>query len=205
MDSDFNLSLSGLRVIVANIYDDIKNSLDRPLALTGMMGAGKSYIGKKLAYRLSLPFYDSDKLIEQETGKRISEIFSAEGENVFRAMEKTMLLNLLQQGPCVISTGGGCIENEELRQAIRNHAIGIWIKADIKALQERLKKDETRPLLKGGDMQGVLRKLLAEREPYYCEAPIHVDNVKNRDAVEDLINKILKFIQDKGVPQKGNL
>ncbi len=148
--------------------------IDRPIVLIGMMGVGKSSVGRKLALTLNLPFVDADDEIEQAAQLSIAEIFDQFGEAEFRDGERRVLARLMEQQAGVIATGGGAFCNEETRKLILEKAIAIWLDADIDTLVERVSRKDNRPLLRNGDPREILTKLRAEREPAYSQAPIHV-------------------------------
>jgi shikimate kinase len=146
----------------------------RPITLIGLMGAGKSSIGKRLAARLQLPFVDADDEIETAAGMTISEIFARFGEAHFRDGERRVIARLIDGRPKVIATGGGAFMAEETRALILARTHAVWLDADIETLVERVRKRGHRPLLKGKDPGLVLRDLLAVRGPVYALAPIRV-------------------------------
>jgi len=144
----------------------------RCIVLVGMMGAGKTSIGRRLANLLHLPFLDADSEIEKAANLSIAEIFAAYGEAHFREGEKRVVMRLLSNGPAVLATGGGAYLNEETRQRCRTEGVTIWLKADVPVLLERVRKKGNRPLLERDDPESVMRRLLSEREPVYAEADI---------------------------------
>ena len=146
----------------------------RAVVLIGMMGAGKSSVGRRLAKVLLLPFVDADTEIEKAAGMTIPEIFSRHGEPYFRAGETRVVSRLLDQRTSVIATGGGAWMDASTREKVRERAISVWLRADVDVLLRRVKKRGGRPLLKTGDQEGTLRRLLAEREPVYAEADLTV-------------------------------
>lgn len=148
----------------------------RTVALVGMMGAGKSSVGRRLAAALGLPFFDADCEIEQAAGKTIAEIFEAYGEAEFRRGERQVIARLLQQPPCVLATGGGAILDPATRALMRAHAISIWLRSDLDTLMRRIERRDSRPLLRTPDPRGTLARLLAERAPLYAEADLVVDS-----------------------------
>lgn len=156
----------------------------RSLVLIGMMGAGKSSIGRKLAQRLSLPFVDADTEIERAAGMSITDIFDKHGEASFRAGEARVIARLLDGGPQVLATGGGAFMNPQSREAIRAKGVSIWLKADHEVLMKRIKRRNDRPLLKTEDPAGTLQRLMAERDPVYAEADVVVHS---RDVPHDII------------------
>jgi shikimate kinase len=163
--------------VPAEQIDLIKTRLDRPVVLVGMMGVGKSHVGKKLAAALGVDFTDSDELIEKRAGYKIAEIFELFGEDKFRAAETRTVLEALERGPSVLSTGGGAVMNEQVREKISANSISIWLRATQEELVERLKNSRNRPLLKNGETAEVVGRLLAQRQPYYEQSKITVDIV----------------------------
>jgi shikimate kinase len=162
------------------------------LVLVGLMGVGKSTIGRRLAARLGLPFVDADDEIELAAGMSIQEIFDTYGEAQFRDGERRVIARLIDGSPKVIATGGGAFVQEDTRQLILEKATAIWLDADINILVERVSRREGRPLLKDRDPRDVLIKLAGERAPFYAQAPIRV---MSSDSPHDAtIDKILKAI-----------
>ena len=151
-------------------------ALDKPVILVGLMGAGKSTIGRRLASALSLPFVDSDNEISEAAGCSISDIFETYGETIFRDLEQRVLLRLVSSAPCVIATGGGAFINPAIREAIKDKAISVWLRADLEVLLERVSRRDTRPLLKTGDKGVILTKLMEERYPIYAQADLTIDS-----------------------------
>ncbi|HET9904888.1 MAG TPA: shikimate kinase [Xanthobacteraceae bacterium] len=169
----------------------------RSIALVGMMGAGKSSVGRRLAIRLNLPFVDADTEIEAAAGMTIPEIFAAHGEGAFRSGEARVIARLLDAGPQVLATGGGAFMNADTRAAIREKAVSVWLKADLDVLMRRVKRRSDRPLLKTADPAATLKALMAEREPVYAEADLIV---ASRDAphalvVEDIVAGLQQFFR----------
>lgn len=146
----------------------------RNIVLVGMMGAGKTSIGRRLAQVLHLPFVDADVEIEKAANQTIPEIFATYGEAHFREGERRVVSRLLASGPKVVATGGGAFMSPETRQACAEQGITIWLKADLHVLMERVRKKSNRPLLQQPDPEGVMRRLLAEREPVYALADLTV-------------------------------
>jgi shikimate kinase len=173
--------------------------LSKPLVLTGMMGSGKTSIGRRLAARLQMPFVDLDEEIEREQKSKIPDIFSKYGEKVFRQIEKQKLQNLVQKEPAVIATGGGAVIDEGTRGMLTDCAIVVWLKTDVEVLASRVKGDENRPLLAGDNPKKVLRRILDQREPYYAQAPITIpNNGSNIDVtVEEILAAVKKYSGDK--------
>lgn len=150
--------------------------IDRPIALVGMMGAGKTTVGRRLAAVLNLPFFDADAEIEQAAGMSVSELFSKHGEESFRRGEAQVIERLLAAGPIVLATGGGALTNAETRALIGKRALSIWIRADVDTLVKRATKRATRPLLMKGDPKETIMRLLEARTPYYEQADIIIDS-----------------------------
>jgi shikimate kinase len=166
----------------------------RTIVMVGMMGAGKSSIGRRLANRLGMPFVDADTEIEQAANQSIPDIFEQYGETYFRDGERRVIQRLLDGKPKVLATGGGAFIQPETRAAIRASGISIWLKADRDLLLSRVKRRNNRPLLKLGDPAEVLERLINERYPIYAEAEIHV---QSRDVAHDqVIDDILAALAD---------
>ena len=146
----------------------------RPVTLVGLMGVGKTTIGRRLAARLDLPFVDADAEIEVASGMAVSEIFARFGEAHFRDGERRVIARLIDGAPKVIATGGGAFIDAETRALILARTRAVWLDADIATLVERVRRRDTRPLLKGKDPAEVLTALAAVRNPIYAEAPIHI-------------------------------
>jgi len=156
----------------------------RSIVLVGMMGAGKSSIGRRLAARLGIHFADADVEIEEAAGMSIADIFEAHGEPSFRAGEARVIARLLEHGPQVLATGGGAFMNPQTRTNIHGKGISVWLKADIDVLARRLRRRNDRPLLKTADPMATLANLLAERNPIYGEANLIA---MSRDVSHDVI------------------
>lgn len=156
----------------------LSRRIDRPIALVGMMGVGKSSVGRKLAATLKLPFVDADEAIEQAAQMPIPEIFAKFGEAYFRDGERRVIARLLEGQnpgrPSVIATGGGAFVNDQTRRLILDKAIAVWLDCDVETLYERVGRKGNRPLLQQGDPREILTRLKAERAPFYAEAPVKV-------------------------------
>jgi shikimate kinase len=148
----------------------------RTVALVGLMGAGKSAIGKRLALRLGLPFVDADDEIERAAGCTISEFFERFGEAEFRNGERRVIQRLLEGSPHVLSTGGGAYMDTETRALMRKHAITVWLRADLEVLYDRVRKRTHRPLLRQGEPRDILARLMNQRYPIYAEADLVVES-----------------------------
>ena len=157
---------------------------NRTIVLVGMMGAGKSSIGRRLASEFNLPFVDADTEIETAAGMSIPEIFEAHGEPYFRSGEARVIARLLESGPQVLASGGGAFINPQTRALIRARGISVWLKADLDVLLRRIKRRSDRPLLKTDDPEQTLRQLIAERYPIYAEADV---TIHSRDVSHDAI------------------
>lgn len=162
------------------------------LVLVGLMGVGKSTIGRRLAARLGLPFVDADEEIEKAAGMTIQEMFDRHGEPAFRDGERRVIARLIDGTPKVIATGGGAFVNDDTRRLILDKATAIWLDADINILVNRVARREGRPLLKDKDPRDVLARLARERAPFYAEAPIRVMSSDSpHDATVDAIMKAI--------------
>ena len=162
----------------------------RTVTLVGMMGAGKSSIGRRLALRLGIPFVDADVEIEKAAGMTINDIFAVRGEAEFRAGEARVILRLLESGPQVLATGGGAFTNPDTRTAIGAKGISIWLKAEFDVLMKRIKRRHDRPLLKTDDPGATLRKLIEERDPVYALADLTVQSreVMHEKIVDEIVS-----------------
>lgn len=149
--------------------------MKKPVVLVGMMGSGKTAVGRKVAARLDVPFFDADHAIMDAAHLSIPQIFDQLGEAWFRKKEKEIIAALLSGRPCVLATGGGAILNADTRALIHEKAVAIWLQADVATLLARVSKDTNRPLLKQGNPAETLEKLLAARRDFYAQADIHID------------------------------
>jgi shikimate kinase len=147
----------------------------RTIVLVGMMGVGKTSIGKRLAQALDLPFRDADEEIERAAGCTIPQIFAEHGEAEFRAGERRVIARLLQEPPQILATGGGAFMNPDTRQLIMEKALSVWLRADLDVLVRRVGRRDNRPLLKGKDARKTLAELMAVRDPVYAEADIAIE------------------------------
>lgn len=171
--------------------------LSRTVALVGMMGAGKSSIGRRLATRINVPFRDADTEIEGAAGCSIAELFERFGEAEFREGERRVILRVLKEAPHVLATGGGALLNAETREQIAKQTYSIWLRAPIELLLVRIERRETRPLLRNGNPRETLERLLREREPLYAQANLVIDaqDGPHHTAVE----RIVKTLKTAGV------
>ena len=180
----------------------IRKALGRKsVVLIGLMGAGKTAIGRRLAKRLDLAFTDADSEIEQAAGQHITDIFAEHGEAYFRDGEQRVIARLLENGPQVLATGGGAYMSEETRRNIARHGISVWLNADIDVLLERTGRRDNRPLLKVDDPEAVLKRLMEQRYPVYANADI---TVQSRDVAHEIIvDEILTALNQKMVSQNN--
>jgi len=165
---------------------------DRTIVLVGMMGAGKSAVGRQLAKRLGLRFVDADEEIERAADLTVAEIFNQYGEDYFRAGERRVIARLVDEGPCVLATGGGAFIDPETRTLLKHQTLSVWLNAEFDVLWERVAKRSHRPLLKTEDPQGTLRRLMEERYPVYAEADLTV--LSDRAPKEQTVRRVLAAI-----------
>jgi shikimate kinase len=168
--------------------------LDRPIVLVGLMGAGKSTVGRRLARRLGLPFVDSDVEIEEASGATTADLFERYGEHDFRDGERRLVARLIEGDVRVIATGGGAFIDRRTRQLLNERAITIWLDAPIDVLAERTGRRDNRPLLRGGDRAAKLARLAEERQASYAEAKIHIRS--SGGAHGDVVEAIVAALQD---------
>lgn len=174
----------------------------RNLVFVGLMGAGKSAVGRMVANQLGLPFVDTDVEIERVSRMSISELFAAYGEEEFRALETRVIKRLLRSGPRVVSTGGGAFINDKTRKQIERGGISLWLKADLEVLWERVNKRDHRPLLKTENPKQTLKDLMDKRYPVYELADL---TIQSRDVRKEVIaNEVLMAIIEKtGIEKTG--
>lgn len=166
--------------------------LTRPIVLVGLMGVGKSTVGRRLAHRLDLPFADADHEIETAADMTVAEIFERFGEAYFRDGERRVIARLLDGEPKVIATGGGAFVQDQTRAEILAHGLAIWLDAEIDVLADRVQRRDTRPLLKGRDPHATLSELAKVRNPLYALAPIHIRSARGpHEATVDAIIEAL--------------
>jgi shikimate kinase len=173
--------------------ETVKRSLNgRSIGLVGLMGAGKSTIGRRLAQKLGLAFVDADAEIERAAGKSVPDIFRDHGEDYFREGERRVIARLLESGSQVLATGGGAYMSKGTRENIERMGIAVWLKADISLLMKRVRRRDNRPLLKSEDPEEVMRQLMAERYPVYGLADITVESrdVPHNSIVSDVIRAL---------------
>ena len=168
--------------------------LGRHILLIGMMGAGKTAVGRALAARLKVPFIDSDHEIEAAANMSVPEIFARDGEGFFRRKESQVISRLLDEGPGVISTGGGAWMQARNREMIRRRAMSVWLNCDLEILWHRVRQRATRPLLQTADPKGTLERLLAQRAPVYAMADLDF-RVRSGDSIEQSATRLLQAIR----------
>jgi shikimate kinase len=173
---------------------DLAKRLDQPVVLVGLMGVGKSTVGRRLAKRLGLPFVDSDSEIEDAAGYTAAEMFERYGEQDFRDGERRLVARLIDGEIRVIATGGGAYVDARTRQLLNERAITVWLDAPVDVLAQRTARRDTRPLLKNGDPKDTLERLADERRPSYQQAHIHV---KSGDgAHRDVVDAIIQALEE---------
>lgn len=168
--------------------------LDRPIVLVGLMGAGKSTVGRRLARRLGLPFVDSDAEIEEAAGIGTAELFERFGESDFRDGERRLVARLIDGTVRVIATGGGAFIDPRTRQLLNERAITIWLDAPVEILAERTQRRDNRPLLRRGNRADTLARLADERGPMYAEAQIHIRS--GVGAHGDVVHEIIAALSE---------
>lgn len=168
----------------------------KTIALVGLMGVGKSSIGRRLALALGVPFRDADAEVEAAAGRSIPEIFEQFGEEAFRSGERRVIARLMEEGPHVLATGGGAFMNAETRALIKDKAISVWLKADLEVLARRVARKDNRPLVAGKDPLEVLRAQAEVRYPVYAEADIIVETgeTPHTVAVEAVLTAISEHV-----------
>ncbi|MBV9990472.1 MAG: shikimate kinase [Alphaproteobacteria bacterium] len=171
--------------------------LSRTVALVGMMGAGKSSVGRRLAARLGVAFKDADSEIEEAAGAPVIEIFERYGEAAFRDGERKVIARLLGEEPHVLATGGGAFVDPQTRARLKESAVTVWIKAPVDVLLARVQRRDTRPLLRNGDPRGTLERLLAARTPIYQEADVTVESDDGPHATA--VDRIVSALKQRGV------
>ena len=176
--------------------------IDRPIALVGMMGAGKTTVGRRLATALNLPFHDADSEIEQAAGMSVADLFARHGEESFRRGEAQVIERLLIGPPIVLATGGGALLHAETRALVKDRAISVWIRANVDTLVKRATKRATRPLLKDGDPKEIIAGLLEARTPLYAASDIAIDSNVGSHArtVATIIEALSEFLTRERAP-----
>jgi shikimate kinase len=174
----------------------LASRIDRPLVLVGMMGVGKSSVGRKLAQLLGLGFADADDAIVEAAHMPISDIFDQFGEAHFRDGERRVIARLLDDPRQVVATGGGAFVQPDTRALILDRGIAIWLDADVDTLVERVGRSDKRPLLRGGNPRPIIEKLMAERTPAYQQAPIHARSERgpHSDTIANILEALGKWL-----------
>ena len=177
-------------------HKDINSRIVKPITLVGLMGSGKSLLGRRLAKQLDMPFADSDKAIEDAAGLTISDIFDIAGDAKFREMEERIIAELVATGPLVLATGGGAICRAKTAELLLEQSVVVWLQAAPETLMARIGTTATRPLLAGDDPLGKLRKLSLDRQQHYEKAHIHLntDGLSGDKALASLIDALDSFV-----------
>lgn len=183
---------------MADIFEAKINKMQNKkiILLVGLMGSGKTSVGKRLAKKLSLPFVDGDQEIEKAAGLSLVDVLKCFGEDEYRAGEQRVMRRLLQGGPCVLASGGGSFVPQETRDLAKEFAITVWLKADVDTLYQRTTGRKHRPFLKGNDhhLKNKLEKYIREEYPYYSEADIVVET--KEEAVSKTVDRVISSIDD---------
>ncbi len=179
----------------------MKQILSKSVVLIGLMGTGKSAIGKKLSKKLGVLFSDSDKKIEQFSGKSVEQIFKESGEAHFRKLEEKVFCDLFERDPHIISSGGGTILSTRSRQFISDCSYSIWLKSDGEKILSRIKKGSERPLISNGNPKDILKQKLIERKQFYNKANFHLENADI--SIEELITQIIEKLTKEKVLSYG--
>lgn len=169
------------------------SQLDRPLVLVGLMGAGKSTVGRRLAKAMGWPFIDSDEEIERAAACSIADLFAIHGETIFRDLEQRVIFRLLETPHQVLATGGGAWMQPALRERIKDKALSVWLRADLDTLLERVERRNTRPLLESGDKRAILERLMADRYPVYAQADLTVFSADGPH--EDVVERVMEAVE----------
>ncbi|MBX4335977.1 shikimate kinase [Candidatus Bartonella raoultii] len=194
------------QMLISQVKHQLLSSHDkRALVFVGLMGAGKSVIGKRVATLLHLPFYDSDHEVEKAAQMTITEFFKMYGEPEFRTLEQRIILNLIQKAPLVLATGGGAYINKNIRKAIHQHGISIWLKADLEILMKRVSKRPTRPLLQTENPKETMQKLMEQRYPIYAKANVTITSHKeSRNTVaQNVIRSLQHYFSTENTNRKN--
>ena len=170
--------------------------LKKTVALVGMMGSGKSAIGKIASSILDVPFRDADVEIERAAKLSITEIFERDGEKFFRDKEDKIIKRLLQENNCILSTGGGAFINENIRTSIKEHGVSVWLNADLETLWKRVKHKRSRPLLRTENPRETLANIYKDRVKTYCLADIIIES-RDKSSLEEMANLVIKSLLDR--------
>jgi len=177
---------------IASAASRLAPRIGRPIVLVGMMGVGKSTVGRKLAAALGLPFSDADDEIALAAQMSVSEIFEQFGETHFRDGERRVIARLLETGKGVIATGGGAFVQDDTRALILDEGIAVWLDCDVDTLVARVSRTDKRPLLRGGNVREIVTRMKADRESAYAHAPVHVTSGEGPHA--DTVARILEAL-----------
>lgn len=180
---------------------DAQISIEKPIAIVGLMGVGKTTIGRRLAKRLDLPFFDSDDEIETASGRTVKGYFKDYGEEAFRDGERRVIARLLGEGPMVLSTGGGAFIPKETREILLSNSLTIWLKADHETLMDRVLRKNTRPLLDVEDPGAVMKNLIEVRYPIYAEAHITIE--ANAGTHTQTVDRVIDALENYSVKKKA--
>jgi shikimate kinase len=185
---------------------DLRKRLDRPLVLVGLMGVGKSTVGRRLARRLGLGFVDSDSEIEDAAGYSAAEVYERFGEQDFRDGERRLVARLIEGDVRVIATGGGAYVDPRTRKLLNERAITVWLDAPVDVLAERTSRRDTRAQLRNDDPKGTLARLASERRPSYSEAHIHVTSGEgaHKDVVDSIVQALEAYLAGNSAPSSGS-
>lgn len=174
------------------LAQNIRNRLDKPLVLIGLMGAGKTKMGSLLARELNLPFVDADQEIESAAGCSVADIFETHGEPAFRDLERKILARLLSEELKIIAPGGGAVMNDETAALVWEKSISIWLRADLDVLVERTSRNNRRPLLRNGNPREILAGLMEKRHPVYQKAALTVET--DSSEIDHTLQKLMKSL-----------
>ena len=173
----------------------LKSRLDRPVALVGLMGAGKTTVGRRLGRVLDLPFVDADREMEQAAGRSLAEILDAWGEEAYRSGERRVIRRLIESGPSIIATGGGAFEDAETREALEKNTITVWLNADVEVLHSRTQlRPEHRPLLDHKNARLILEKMATERADMFNST--HIEIHSGETSREEVAGRILTALNE---------
>ncbi len=201
LQSERFVTAEGASETVKNLARTVRGALgSRSIVFVGMMGSGKSSIGRRLAAALELPFSDADAAIEQAAGMTVEDIFSVHGEPYFREGEERVIKRLLQTGPQVIATGGGAVLSAKTRAEIASKGVSIWLKAPVELLLQRVLRRDNRPLLKTADPRAVLARLLSEREAHYAGARLIYESrdCPHEAVVDEILSLLATYLAREG-------
>lgn len=175
----------------------------QPIALVGLMGVGKTTVGRRLSKRLGVPFYDSDEEIEQASGRTVAGYFRDHGEAAFRDGERRVIDRILDGQPLILATGGGAFIPPETREILLERAITVWLKGDFETIMERVSRKDTRPLLQVADPRGRMRELMDERYPIYAKANVTVNIARgpHMRTVNKVLRKLDKYVKEHRTPR----